>query len=49
MRTASEPKEQTEPDRDTSMDGGLCRLDQPGLGDLEDDEIVASRHASTED
>jgi hypothetical protein len=48
MRTDSEPKEQIEPDRDTSMDGGLCRLDQAGIGDLEDDEVVASRHARTD-
>jgi hypothetical protein len=44
MRTEAELKEGTEPDRDTSMDGGLCRLDPPGLADLDDDEVVAPRH-----
>jgi hypothetical protein len=47
MRTETEPKEPTEPDRDTAMDGGLCRLDPPGLADLDDDEIVAPRHENT--
>jgi hypothetical protein len=49
MRTETAPKEQAEPDRETSMDGGLCRLDPPGLADLDDDEVVASRHESTGD
>jgi hypothetical protein len=49
MRTETAPKEQTEPDRKTSMDGGLCRLDPPGLADLDDDEAVAPRQGSTED
>jgi hypothetical protein len=49
MRTDTAPKERTVPDRETSMDGGLCRLDPPGLADLDDDEVVAPRHESTED
>jgi hypothetical protein len=44
MRSETELKERTEPDGDTSMDGGLCRLDPPGLADLDDDEVVAPRH-----
>jgi hypothetical protein len=50
MQNATEPKERTEPERDTSMDGGLCRLDPPGLANLDDDELAAPRHADrTED
>jgi hypothetical protein len=44
MRSETELKERAEPDHDTSMDGGLCRLDPPGLADLDDDEVVAPRH-----
>jgi hypothetical protein len=43
MRTETELKERTEPDGDTSMDGGLCRLDPPGLAEIDDDEVVAPR------
>jgi hypothetical protein len=50
MRTETELKERADPDGDASMDGGLCRLDPPGLADLNDDEVVAPRHeSSTED
>jgi hypothetical protein len=50
MRTETELKERADPDGDASMDGGLCRLDPPGLADLDDDEVVAPRHeSSTED
>jgi hypothetical protein len=50
MTTDTEHIETEEPDLETTMDGGLCRLDQPGLADLGDD-VVAPRHetAETED
>jgi hypothetical protein len=44
MRSEAELTERTEPDGDTSMDGGLRRLDPPGLAELDDDEVVAPRH-----
>jgi hypothetical protein len=58
MKGATKAKGQTEPDRDTSMDGGLCRLDPPALANLgppalanlDDDEVVAPlREDNTED
>jgi hypothetical protein len=49
MRTETEPKVRTKPDRDTSVEGGLCRLDPPGLADPDLDEVVAPRHESPED
>jgi hypothetical protein len=49
VRTDTAPKERIEPDRETSMDGGLCRLDPPGLVDLDDDEVMSPRHESTDD
>jgi hypothetical protein len=44
MRSEAERTERTEPDGDTSMDGGLRRLDPPDLAELDDDEVVAPRH-----
>lgn len=46
MATDTEHVETEEPDAETSMDGGLCRLEPPGLAALEDDEVVAPRHES---
>jgi hypothetical protein len=43
MATETEQTEQAEPDVETTMDGGLCRLDAPGMTELEDDEVVAPR------
>ena len=43
MATDTEQPEVDEPDVETTMDGGLCRLELPGLADLEDDEVVAPR------
>jgi hypothetical protein len=31
------------------MDGGLCRLDAPGVAELEDDDVGAPRHAGEDD
>jgi hypothetical protein len=45
MATDTEQTEQAEPDLETTMDGGLCRLDVPGATELEEDEVVAPRHA----
>jgi len=44
MATDTKQNEKEEPDVEASMDGGLCRLDLPGLADLDDDEVVAPRH-----
>jgi hypothetical protein len=49
MATDTEHTEQAEPDVETTMDGGLCRLDAPGVTELEDDDDVASRHARDDD
>jgi hypothetical protein len=49
MATDTEQTEQTEPQVETTMDGGLCRLDAPGVTELEDDEILAPRHAGEDD
>jgi hypothetical protein len=49
MATDREHTEQAEPDVETTMDGGLCRLDVPGATELEEDEVVAPRHAGDED
>jgi hypothetical protein len=48
MATDTEHTEQAEPDVETTMDGGLCRLDAPGMTELEDDE-VAPRRARDDD
>jgi hypothetical protein len=49
MATDTEHTERTEPDAETTMDGGLCRLDAPGVTELENDELVAPRHAREDD
>jgi len=49
MATDTEQTEQAEPDVETTMDGGLCRLEAPGVTELEDDEVVAPRHAPDDD
>jgi len=49
MATDTEHTEQAEPDVETTMDGGLCRLDVPGAMELEEDEVVSPRHAGDED
>jgi hypothetical protein len=41
MATDTEHTERGEPDVETTMDGGLCRLDAPGVTELEEDEVVA--------
>jgi hypothetical protein len=48
MATDTEQTERAEPDLETTMDGGLCRLDVPGAT-LEEDEVVAPRHARDDD
>jgi hypothetical protein len=49
MGTETKQTERAEPDVETTMDGGLCRLDAPGVPELEDDEAVAPRHARDDD
>jgi hypothetical protein len=49
MATDTEYTERAEPDVETTMDGGLCRLDAPGVAELEADEVVAPRHARDDD
>jgi hypothetical protein len=49
MATDTERTERPEPDLETTMDGGLCRLDAPGVAELEDDERVVPRHAREDD
>ena len=49
MATDTEQTEQAEADVETTMDGGLCRLDVPGATELEEDEVVAPRHAPDDD
>jgi hypothetical protein len=49
MATDTEQTERAEPDVETTMDGGLCRLDVPGVEELEDDEVVAPRHVRDDD
>jgi hypothetical protein len=49
MATDTEQTEQTEPQVETTMDGGLCRLDVPGATEFEEDEVVAPRHVRDED
>ena len=44
MATQTEHIEADEPDVETTMDGGLARLDPPGLAQLEEDDVVAPRH-----
>jgi hypothetical protein len=48
MATDTEQTEREEQDVEATMDGGLCRLEPPGLPDLEDD-VVAPRHEVAED
>jgi hypothetical protein len=49
MATETEQTERAEPDVETTMDGGLCRLDTPGVAALEDDEVVTPRRARDDD
>ena len=44
MATDSEQSEKEEPDVETTMDGGLARLELPGLASIEGDDVVAPRH-----
>jgi hypothetical protein len=44
MSSDTKQIEADEDDLETTMDGGLARLDPPGLAQLEDDEVVAPRH-----
>jgi len=38
MATDTEHTERAEPDVETTTDGGLCRLEAPGVAEVEDDE-----------
>jgi hypothetical protein len=49
MATDTEHTEPAEPDVETTMDGGLCRLDVPGATEFEEDDVLAPRHARDED
>jgi hypothetical protein len=49
MATDTEQSEREEPDVEATMDGGLCRLEPPGLAALEDDDVVAPRHQTAEE
>jgi hypothetical protein len=49
MATDTEQSTRDEQDVEATMDGGLCRLEPPGLADLDDDEVVAPRHETTDD
>jgi hypothetical protein len=49
MATDTKKIEADESDVETTMDGGLARLDPPGLAQLEDDEVVAPRHEREND
>jgi hypothetical protein len=49
MATDTEHTERAESEAETTMDGGLCRLDAPGVTELEDDELVAPRQAREDD
>jgi hypothetical protein len=44
MTIETKQTETDEADLETTMDGGLARLDPPGLAQLEDDDVVAPRH-----
>jgi hypothetical protein len=44
MATDTEQSEREEPEVETTMDGGLARLELPGLASIEGDDIVAPRH-----
>ena len=48
MATDTEHTEQAEPDVETTMDGGLCRLDVPGATELVVVVVVAPRLARVE-
>jgi hypothetical protein len=41
MRTDTDETQTEEPDLETTMDGGLCRLDLPGPAEPEDEDDVA--------
>jgi hypothetical protein len=41
MATDTERAEKGEPEAEATVDGGLCRLDPPGLPELHEDEVVA--------
>jgi hypothetical protein len=49
MATETEQTERSEPDVETTMDGGLCRLDAPVVAELEDGEVIAPRRARDDD
>jgi hypothetical protein len=48
MTTDTEQTKTDEPDVEATVDGGLCRLEPPGLAGLEDDDVVAPRHERDE-
>jgi hypothetical protein len=41
--------EQSEPETETTVDGGLNRLTLPGMADLEEDEVIVRRRSSEQD
>jgi hypothetical protein len=49
MATDTEQTEAAEADLETTMDGGLARLDPPGLAQLEEADVVAPRGERKED
>jgi hypothetical protein len=49
MTIETKQLEMDEADLETTMDGGLARLDPPGLAQLEDDDVVAPRHERDDD
>ena len=44
MATDTEQSEDEERDVEATMDGGLARLELPGLASIEGDDVVAPRH-----
>jgi hypothetical protein len=48
MATDKEQIQTEEPDPETTMEGGLSRLDPPGVANLDDDDIVAPRNVRDE-
>jgi hypothetical protein len=41
MRTDTDETQTQEPDLETTMDGGLCRLEAPSLPEADDEKDVA--------
>jgi hypothetical protein len=40
--------EESEPETEASVDGGLNRLTLPGMADVEEDELIVPRRSSEE-